>query len=132
MTPPLPGRVVGTRTAVHYTPVCHVAGGGEADVWTARGPGRVLVALKVYEPGRATSARRAVVEALANAARKIPGSAAPIEAVTDFATGEFVGYVMPFFPGAATLQSLLDARATAALPDRTKALLCLSYVRAIG
>lgn len=120
-------RVVGLKTATNY-PLNRstlLGQGAEGRVYRA---GRVC--LKVFSASiQARDADKIVT--LSGFANRIPGFAWPIEVIADPDSGADVGYAMDYAPGE-TLESLLDARGTAAIPVLTKVSLALEIARAVA
>lgn len=119
-------RVVGKRTKVAYplTPRAEIGRGVEGRVYRA-GDRCVKV---LTSPLSADQVGK--IEALANLGLKLKGIAWPIEVVTDVA-GEPTGFVMELAAGE-TLESLLDARATASIPVEAKVAIALGLARTVA
>jgi len=120
-------RVVGAKTKRSYSldPGTLVGRGSEGKVF-AHGSSCV----KVFERGLSDE-QVATVTALISLARKVSGFAWPTEIVNDPATGEPVGFAMEFAPGE-TLESLVEHKATKAIPVMTKVKLALCVAQAVA
>jgi len=86
--------------------------------------------VKVYDTPftKADAPRMATLVSLG---KKLDRFACPTEFVSDPATGEDVGIVMPLVQGE-TLESLLDSRLTGSIPVRTKILLAFQIAGAVA
>jgi DNA-binding helix-hairpin-helix protein with protein kinase domain len=120
-------RVVGAKSGRSYSldPGLLVGQGNEGRVY-AHGD----TCVKIFNAPLADN-HVATIAALIALSRKVPGFAWPTEIVRDPATGEAVGFAMPFVRGE-TLESLLDARATRNIPLLSKVRLALRVAQAVA
>jgi len=120
-------RVVGSKTKVAYplAPRAEIGRGVEGRVYRA-GDRCVKV---LTSPLSADQVEK--IEALANLGLKLGGVAWPIEVVTGGDADEPTGFVMELAAGE-TLESLLDARATASIPVEAKVTIALGLARTVA
>src|SRR4051812_18675001 len=119
-------RVVGKKSGTRYSlsSGASIGQGVEGRVYRS-GPACVKIFVHPLADDQA-----ATIAALIPLARKVGGFAWPTELVEDPATGEPRGFAMDLIAGE-SLESLLDAKATEAIPVITKVRLALNVARAV-